>query len=167
MGDLSVSGWVAQAVEMARLAEIEVPPDLPRGLEQFLHSCWGGDHRFSYKPGGPESTTLNPVGILMGHILWAEPAPEVIRSWRKWLERGGGKRPRLYTLYYGVRVAIALERGLPDPWRGWVFALAAEQTRKGPAAGAFRGRGRWLRSAGLPLYTAVSVLTLEHALYLR
>jgi hypothetical protein len=108
------------------------------------------------------------VGILMARIVWPEPDPDAVASWRLWLKKGvGSRRPRLYTLYYGVRVAIAFEQGLPDPWRRWVFELAKTQIRKGPAAGTFGRPTGWLGRAGKTLHTAVAVLTLEHALYLR
>jgi hypothetical protein len=167
-GDLSATGWVAQAVEMARRAGVEIPPSLEPGLSQFLDSVWQGEHRFSYLSRSVDRPSLYPVGILMARILWPDPHPGLVVSWRQWLTKGVGQgRPRLYTLYYGVRVAIAFEQRLPDPWRKWVFELAKTQTRKGTAAGAFlRGRG-WLIKSGRTLHTAVAVLTLEHSLYLR
>jgi hypothetical protein len=168
-GDLSVTGWVAQAVEMARFAKVELPVSLEPGLGLFLDSVWVGEHRFTYLSRGNERRSLYPVGMLMGHLLWPEPDPRVLATWRAWLTQGVGKRrPGLYTLYYGVRVAIALEEKLPHPWRRWVFELAKGQTQEGDAAGAFQGKtGRWLGRAGTTCQTAVAVLTLEHSLYLR
>lgn len=169
-GDLSVTGWVTQAVEMARRAGVELPPLLEPGLSEFLDSAWLGDHRFSYLSRNRERKSLYPVGMLMAHILWRDPDldPDVVAGWRRWLKQGvGQRRPYLYTLYYGVRVAIAMEKDLPDPWRKWVFEFARSQARKGPAAGAFLRYGGWLLRSGKTLHTAVAVLTLEHALYLR
>jgi len=167
-GDLSVTGWVAQAVEMARRAGVEIPPLLEPGLSGFLDSVWLGDHRFAYLTRQTERPSLFPVGILMARIVWPEPAPDTIASWRHWLTKGvGHRRPRLYTLYYGVRVAIAMEGDLPNPWRRWVFEFAKSQTREGPAAGAFLRHSGWLLKSGKTLHTAVAVLTLEHSLYLR
>ncbi len=165
-GDLSVTGWVAQAVEMARRAGVEIPPMLEPGLRDFLDSVWLGGYRFSYLTRAIDRPSLYPVGMLMGRILWPDPHPAILASWRQWLAKGA-RNANLYTLYYGVRVVIALEEDLTDPWRKWVFALAKTQLRKGPAAGRFGGRRGWLGVAGDTLHTAVAVLTLEHALYLR
>jgi hypothetical protein len=165
-GDLSVTGWVAQAYEMGRKAELGPFPELRRNLEGFLDSVWIADHRFGYQVGGHEHRTLAPVGMLIGHILWEEPEPRVLDLWRTYL-----RAPRsvahgnLYTLYYGVRVAILLEQGVPEPWRAQVFKLAEAQVQEGPAAGAIR-KVRW-SGKGEVLTTALAVLTLEHALYLR
>jgi len=168
LGDLSVTGWVAQAVEMARRAGVEIPPSLEPGLSEFLDSVWLGQHRFSYLTRNSDRPSLYPVGMLMACILWPDPDPVMVASWRKWLTKGvGRRRPSLYTLYYGVRVVIAMEQGLPDPWRKWVFEFAKSQTRKGPAAGAFLRHNGWLLKSGRTLHTAVAVLTLEHSLYVR
>jgi hypothetical protein len=166
-GDLSATGWVAQAVEMARRAGVEIPPLLAPNLGEFLDSVWLGEHRFAYLSRQQDRSSLYPVGMLTARILWPEPDRDVVASWRKWLGKQTNS-PRLYSLYYGVRVAIAMEKGLPQPWRKWVFAYAKYQARQGPAAGAFlRGRSSWLLKADRTLHTAVAVLTLEHALYLR
>ena len=168
-GDLSVTGWVMQAVEMARRAQVEIPPDLEPGLRRFLDRVWLGEHRFSYLPGNSERSSLNPVGMLMDILLIEERDPVVESSWRRWLTARPRKSPPLYSLYYGVRVALLLNRKLEDPWRRWVFELAAKQGRDGPSAGSFPDRRlcRWLSRGGPTLQSAVAVLTLEHALYLR
>ncbi|MHC4341711.1 MAG: hypothetical protein ACYSX0_16050, partial [Planctomycetota bacterium] len=127
-GDLSVTGWVAQAYEMGRKAKLGPFPELHRNLDTFFDSIWIVDHRFNYLVGYRERPTLAPVGMLMGHILWEEPEPYFLDLWRRYLRTprsvAGGN---LYTLYYGVRVAILLEQGIPEPWRTHVFKLAKAQ----------------------------------------
>ncbi|MHC4224480.1 MAG: hypothetical protein ACYSUN_10865, partial [Planctomycetota bacterium] len=152
--------------EMGRKAKLGPFPELHRNLDTFFDSIWIVDHRFNYLVGYRERPTLAPVGMLMGHILWEEPEPYFLDLWRRYLRTprsvAGGN---LYTLYYGVRVAILLEQGIPEPWRTHVFKLAKAQVQKGSAAGAFR-KVRW-NGRGEVLTTALAVLTLEHALFLR
>jgi hypothetical protein len=89
-----------------------------------------------------------------------------VEGWKTYLAGLDPKRPPdLYTLYYGVRVSILLSGTLDGPWRKWAFDLAAKQD-KGAAAGSFPGNV-WRWSSGPTVSTAVALLTLEHALYLR
>jgi len=161
-GDLSVTAWVAQAVEAARRAKVEIPQEMEEGLARFLELTWMGEHRFSYLPREAERPSLDPAGILTGLIVWKEPRPDTIESWRRWL--AGPPPRRIYSLYYGVRVAIALEHDLPDAWRRAVLELAAKQNPSGSAAGAFPKNEL---AVGTVIETCFSVLTLEHALYDR
>jgi hypothetical protein len=165
-GDLSVVAWVAQAVEAARRAEVEIPQAMQDGLPGFLNAVWLGDERFLYTVGGQDRPSLYPAGMLAGLILWKEPAPDTLETWRAWLKR----RPpgEIYSFYYGVRVAIALDGGLADPWREAILSLAGRQQQQGPRAGLFGGElDRWLRQGGIVVQTAFAVLTMEHALYSR
>ena len=172
-GDLSVTAWVAQAAEAARRAKIEVPPELDAGLRRFFDGVWLGEHRFSYLVGQGERPSLDPAGMLLGLIL-DPPAADgswvragVLERWRLWLKdaprKGIERGPYLYTLYYSVRVVIALEPELPEAWQRAILDLASRQNPSGPAAGSFRDT----LGAGATLGTALSVLTLEHALYKR
>lgn len=168
-GDLSVTAWVAQATEAARLADVQVPFRVASGFEIFLGYFWKGEHRFSYVPSGGPSGSLAPAGMLVAHIVGKASDPAVAASWRKYLKGLPPARPpSLYTLYYGVRLSILLDGALDDPWRTWAFDLAKAQVTVGPAAGCIPvpvhdpNRG-----TGLATQTALAVLTLEHALYLR
>ena len=166
-GDLSVTGWVAQAVEMARAAGIEIPLKLSAGLETFMTYVWLGDKRFTYTYRGPEKASLLPVGMLLGHIVGKDKDAVVATSWKEYL--GGLKveqRPDLYTLYYGVRVSILLNGALGDPWRTWVFDLAKRQVHGNAASGMFPA-DLWPWPKSVTVETAIGVLTMEHSLYLR
>ena len=166
-GDLSVTGWAAQAVEMARTAGVDIPLKLSAGLETFLKYVSLGDKRFSYVYRGGEKVSLAPVGMLLGHIVGQDKDPALLKQWKDYLT--GLKveqRPDLYTLYYGVRVSILLNGTLDGPWRTWVFDLAKRQVHGNSASGAFPG-DLWRWSGGVTTQTAVGILTLEHSLYLR
>jgi len=169
-GDLSVSAWVAQAVEAARHGGVEVPAEMEQGLRTFLDGVWIEGCRFAYLTGKDERATLAPAGILLGLIEWEVPCPEgswacsgddVLESWRGWLVQEPPKGT--YSFYYGVRVAIKLAPSMPEAWRGAVLDLAARQKPTGPAAGSFKDE----LMAGEVVETGFCVLTMEHALYKR
>jgi hypothetical protein len=155
---------VAQAVEAARAAGIEVPVRILYGFEEFLNWSWLGEHRFSYVDGTKESASLNPAGMLLGRIVWPTVDAAVADSWTKWLGNRPPKSPLpIYTLYYGVRLSILLNNSLNDPWRQWVFDIAA---KKNAAPGLLSPVGGGMGQGPL-LDHALATLTLEHALYLR
>jgi hypothetical protein len=162
--DLSVSAWVAQAVEASRNAGVEIPARLLYGFEEFLNWSWLGDHRFSYSDGTKENANLNPAGMLLGWIVWPVIDGPVTAEWSQWLASRPAKNVLpLYTLYYGVRVAIFLSNSLDDPWRSWAFGIA---TRKNAVPGLLVPIGPGM-GQGPMLDHALALLTLEHALYLR
>jgi hypothetical protein len=106
--------------------------------------------------------------MLLGHLTWHEKDPKVVDEWKAYLAGlKADQPPDLYTLYYGVRVSILLTGALGEPWRKWTFDLAKKQVHGTSAAGVFPG-DTWKRhKPGATLVTALSVLTLEHSLYLR
>jgi hypothetical protein len=166
LGDLSVTAWVAQACEAGRAAGIRFPPKIEKGMPIFLQYVGLGDHRFKYTKASGPSPSLFPAGMLVSQIALEEKDPVVVEGWKTYLAGLDPKRPPdLYTLYYGVRVSILLSGTLDGPWRKWAFDLAAKQD-KGAAAGSFPGNV-WRWSSGPTVSTAVALLTLEHALYLR
>lgn len=167
-GDVSVSPWVAQAIEAARGAKAEIPPGMEPDLRGFIDAVWTGDARFRYQAHGRERPTLFPAGMLLCLIerdeqrAWAQDA--VLDSWRQWLREAPKKQKwGTYTTYYAARVVIRLEPELPEEWAREILALAARQRPPGPAAGSFEGT----LGAGTVVETALSLLTLEHALYKR
>jgi hypothetical protein len=172
-GDLSVTAWVGQAVEAARRAKVEIPPWMEEGIRRFLDDVWLRDHRFSYMVGRNERPSLDPAGMLLGLIERDVPCSAgtcrcsgeaVEGTWRTWLV--AAPPAGLYSLYYGVRVAILLEGDLPGSWRAAILKLADTQEHEGAAAGAFR-RVKVNGAAGVVLQTVFATLTLEHVLYKR
>jgi hypothetical protein len=190
-GDLSITGWYVQAYEAARDAEAELPPTLKQNLHAFVRSAWDGDTTFAYVPGKTIRPTMMPVGMLS---LWVLDQAEVESRREAWAESlKSTKRPsnvNLYVLYYDVRMELALRGDLAQHRRTMLDDFAElYQTADGDALGRFntqpdkkrtkalmkrdkrrdvlRGQDGWFRRGGTTLYTAFSVLTLEHALYRR
>ena len=171
-GDLSVTGWVTQAVEAAKAAGAEIPRGMEDDLRNFHHLIWRGGAEFRYTVGGNLGRqTLYPVGMLMGHILLEEVDLRDLDAWRLYMHEAKSvwkQGPPEYTLYYGIRIALLLDEGLKEPWATWVRELAARHEKVGGAAGSFRSsRVGMFSLAGPVVTTALAALTLEHALYER
>jgi hypothetical protein len=173
MGDLSVTAWVAQAVEAARNAGIEITPKLSQGFEIFLRYVWTGSASgngagFSYIYRRGPSPGLATVGMLVGHVVGVDKDAAVADLWKKYLlTLKPDAPPELYALYYGVRLSILMNAALEEPYRTWTFDLAKKQIQGTAAAGSIPVRINGGQKAGLVVPTALAVLTFEHALYLR
>ena len=192
-GDLSVTGWYVQAYEAAVDAEAKLPEGLGANLATFVRTTWRGGHEFAYTPSTGPRTSLESLGMLSIVIL-DEPAAELHQdAWAEHLAQADrGTRLNLYTLYYDVRMELAL-RGELSQSRGAALDdfAALYQTFDGNAAGRFTveadpallkawmkqaeskrkpavsGSDGWITRGGTTLLTAFSLLTLEHALYRR
>ena len=166
-GDLSVTGWYAQAMESAVHAGVFPPPELRANLERFVGLVSSGEADFRYLPSdrGP-SKSLAPVGMLTASILRPEAIAERGPAWRKSL----AKNPpaNVYSLYYTVRVAFLLDGKVEGAIRKSLDALVAGQRAKGPSAGMIPlEKDRWFGDKGGVVATAFATLTLEHSLYRR
>ncbi len=188
VGDVSVTGWYVQAFEAAVAAGAEIPVRTKQGLTDFVGQHWDGDSGFGYTSKVPRAS-LRSVGMLSQQILGSVRDEELRDSWREVLAvppKKTGRRLNLYSLYYDVRMELLLDGVLSDARRDAVTALAADwQVHEGHAAGMFDtspritvGEGKkskgtehasqWIGSrGGTAVFTAFSILTLEHALYRR
>jgi len=167
-GDLSVTAWVAQAIEASRNAGVEITPKLSYGLETFLRYVWSGGANFAYMYRRGPSGSLAPAGMLVGHVIGADRDPKVGDGYKAYLLALKPQQvPTLYSLYYGVRLSILLNQALVEPYRTWTFDLAKKQVQGTTAAGSIPVPIHGGQKAGLVIPTALSILTFEHALYLR
>jgi hypothetical protein len=188
VGDLSVTGWYVQAFEAARDAKIRAALAASPRLDAFTTSVWIEGHKFAYMSADYRST-LESVGMLSLLILRKDLDETLLESWKERLATvRSNKRLNLYTLYYDVRVELALTGALTPERRKTVFEFAEwYQQPDGDAAGRFAaeidqkrlaatakdlrptvsGKDRWFSRASATAVTAFSILTLEHALYRR
>jgi hypothetical protein len=166
-GDVSVSAWVAQALEQARLAHVPLPVRMEEDLRGFLGHVWKGGSSFSYTADGAQRPSLDPAGMLVARILLDRVEKKDAAAWRLRLARGKlSQRPALYTLYYGARMDVWLHGTLTPRWRGWLLELAGTQDADGLLAGSFaHARRRWISAA--TTRSAFCALILEHALFRR
>ncbi len=174
-GDLSVTAWIAQALEAAEKAKAEVPDAFRRGLERYFTAAHLGDGKFPYLVGASERRSLVPAGILTGLVLGPGAEDPLLRVFKRRMEQDAKvaskeKRIDLYTLYYYVRIAVRFDGRLEEPWHERVAQIAEAQVTEGTAAGTWPEKGvhaRWISRGGPVLKTAFATLILEHALYRR
>ena len=106
--------------------------------------------------------------MLVGHVVGKDKDPVTAEAWKKYLlGLKPDKPPELYGLYYGVRLSILLNNALEEPFRTWTFDLAKKQVQAASNAGSIPVRMHHNMKTGLVVPTALAILTLEHALYLR
>ena len=142
-------------------------PDAAR-VERLSGRVTFEDVRFSYVYGNGPSAALAPVGMLVGHVVGKSKDPATAEAWKKYLlGLKPDKPPELYGLYYGVRLSILLNAALEEPFRTWTFDLAKKQLQGASGAGSIPVRMHGNMKTGLVVPTALAILTLEHALYLR
>jgi len=169
-GDLSVTGWYAQAVEAAEKAGCIVPQDMKTNIDTFLGYVTRGKHTFAYTPDQNVNGGLSAVGMLTISILHPPLIDTFADDWRQFLYAGSpGNGNSTYALYYGVRVLLFLDGKLPDKWRAYLNALAAKQKTAGTSAGMIPlPEWPWnVNGIGPTAATAFATLTLEHSLYRR
>jgi hypothetical protein len=170
-GDLSVTGWYAQAIESATNAGAKAPDDMKKNIETFLgYVTRTGRHNFAYLPEQALSGGLSAVGMLTTLIVNPQLLDTFAEDWRQHLYAGSpANGNNTYALYYGVRVLLFLDGKLPEKWRGYLNTLAGRQKNGGPSAGMiplpewpWNGGG-----IGPTSSTAFATLTMEHSLYRR
>ncbi len=169
-GDLSVTGWYAQAMESAAKAGATVPEDMRQNIDTFMgYVTRTGRHNFAYVPDQALSGSLSAVGMLTISILHPPLIDGFAEDWRQFLYAGSpGKGNNTYALYYGVRVLLFLDGKLPDGWRTYLTALAGKQRSAGASAGMIvLPEWPWSTGVGPTASTAFATLTLEHSLYRR
>lgn len=168
-GDLSVSAWVAQALEAASWGDVEEPEGMRDDLAGFLRTTWGGKANFSYMPGRHPSRTLAAAGMLTATILLPErDTTSEGDVWKAAVVTLWPRHPRnLYARYYHVRMAAKLHPKLPAKMTQALLEHARLQHADDLLAGAFDERARWLSLSGVTGVTAFTTLMFEHALYAR
>jgi hypothetical protein len=183
--DMSVTGWVLQALHAAKRAGIEMPEEtVPRALT-FLGYLTDQDGRTRYRLTGYPSKTMTAAGVLVRHLLGETAQTELLAraakyvavptptsSLRKGAKRTGGEatdagklytgRPSFYLWYYQT---YALRMAGGNAWKTFgpdlEKALIATQETEGHALGSWDPVIGWSRSAGRIYATAMATLTLE------
>ena len=126
MGDLSVTGWGLMALNTARMAGIEVPPEAFGRVSYFLEQVAVRDGAlYKYLPSDPDgnaSPAMTACGLLGRQWLgWSKDDPAMVEG-IEWLMRpefapewSGGKR-NIYEWYY---VGQTLHNLGGDRWKKW------------------------------------------------
>ncbi|MCS7304736.1 MAG: squalene--hopene cyclase [Thermoguttaceae bacterium] len=145
--DVSVTGWVVMALQSARMAGMEIPPDHFRRVERFLDRSVASDgFRYCYQKGHAPSLAMTAEALLCRQYLgWAKDEPRLIEA-LEWITQkenlidfSPGKR-NVYYWYYATQVCHHMDRD-SKYWKTWNAvmreAVPRAQVKKGPEAGSW------------------------------
>ena len=154
MGDLSVTGWGLMALNTARMAGIEVPPEAFGKVSVFLDHVTERDGAlYKYLPSDPAgkvTPAMTACGLLGRQWLgWAKDDP-AMSDGVNWLlqaeftpEWSGGKR-NVYEWYYVAQTLHNLGGSQFKSWFGNVQNLVVEnQQRRGSRKAPTDVAGSW------------------------
>ncbi len=145
--DISVTGWVVMALQSARMAGMEIPPDHFRRVERFLDRSVARDgFRYCYQKGVEPSLAMTAEALLCRQYLgWPKDEPRMIEA-LDWITQkenlinfSPGKR-NVYYWYYATQVCHHMDR-TSKYWKAWNEvmreAVPRAQVKKGPEAGSW------------------------------
>ena len=145
--DVSVTGWVVMALQSARMAGMEIPPDHFRRVERFLDRVVANDgFRYGYQKGSSPSLAMTAEALLCRQYLgWPKDEPRLIEA-LEWITQkenlidfSPGKRD-IYYWYYATQVCHHMDRD-SKYWKTWNAvmreAIPRAQVKKGPEMGSW------------------------------
>jgi len=177
-GDLSVTAWVALALDAARRAGLEVSPSVRSSLRDWIAARTDFTGRAGYRtPGGPSAKpegrpvgagwhlpTLSAAAVVARRRLGARVSASRLAEGRR-LCAAAPPDPRavnrLYW-YFGAR-ALATDGGAAwDRWRAAAQETLLEGQRRddGPDHGSWDPEGPWGPDGGRVYATALALMTL-------
>jgi hypothetical protein len=127
-GDLSVTGWVMQALFAARAGGLRVPDATLKGAEQFVESCEDAANKgcYCYVPGGGARTpTMTAAGGLCKRFLGINPRSPKLLAGIVYLKETPPGGTNLYHEYYAARLIHSLNQ---EAWKAW---FEGEQEKPG------------------------------------
>ncbi len=145
--DVSVTGWVVMALQSARMAGMEIPPDHFRRVERFLDRVAAPDgFKYSYQKGSAPSLAMTAEALLCRQYLgWPKDEPRLIEAldWitqkENLIDFSPGKR-NVYYWYYATQVCHHMDRH-SKYWKTWNAvmreAVPRAQVKKGPEMGSW------------------------------
>ncbi len=124
--DMSVTGWVVMALQSAKMAGLEVPPQTLEKTTTFIDSVSLNDGtRYVYQPGQPlRDPTMTAEALLCRQYLgWSRDDERLNRGVEYLLENLIGKgEPNVYYWYYATQVVHHMEG---EPWQKWNAVMRA------------------------------------------
>lgn len=111
-GDMSITGWQAQALRAAKKAGCKVPRATFEKIEKFVDACRRQNLGFAYTPGGPPSPACTAWGTLQLLHSGVKPEQEDVQALRDVVLR---EVPRnrtyvLYTLHAQAQALVHFEK---------------------------------------------------------
>ena len=120
--DVSVTGWVVMALQSARMAGIEVPPEHFQRVERFLDQVAQEDgSRYPYELGRMATPAMTAEALLCRQYLgWARDDPRLVRG-VDWITSPDNlinydTNRNVYFWYYATQVAHHMEG---EYWKRW------------------------------------------------
>jgi hypothetical protein len=147
-GDLSVFGWQIMALQSARMAGLEVPPEVLDRASQFLdlvHEEKGARYRYEPDPLKSFTPAMTAEGLLCRQYLgWPRDHP-ALRAGVKYLlepenlpDWSSGRR-NIYHWYYASQVLHNLQGSDWETWNG----VLREELVKAQVKGGGKVGGSW------------------------
>ncbi|MCX7424484.1 MAG: terpene cyclase/mutase family protein [Planctomycetia bacterium] len=142
--DVSVTGWVVMALQSARMAGIEIPPEHFQRVERFLDQIAQEDgSRYPYELGRMATPAMTAEALLCRQYLgWARDDPRLVRG-VEWITSPGNlinydTNRNVYFWYYATQVAHHMEG---EYWKRWNAvmrqAVPERQSKRGREAGSW------------------------------
>lgn len=165
-GDTSVFGWQLMALQSARVAELNVPPETFELANVYLDSTqYDEGSRYAYQPGrGPTHVMTAEALLCRIYLGWNKEYPG-LQQGVKYLTQEhlpGRRKANFYYWYYATQV---LHHYGGKPWRKWNLRmrdiLVESQEKRGHTAGSWEPRGGHASQGGRLYTTALAVCTLE------
>jgi len=184
--DTSVTGWMMMAVKSGELSNLDVSPDVYKGIDRWLSLAKVSPTRrdlYVYNPYAPDtpqqshgrrpSPTMTSVGILMRmYNGWSRDNPDMQSAADYILAsppQVGTRREPLrdtYYWYYATQVMFHMGGDYWKTWSGYLTpVLIDSQIKRGPEAGSWDPEypvpDRWSPHGGRLYVTAMNLLNLE------
>ncbi|MBN2024894.1 MAG: squalene--hopene cyclase [Pirellulales bacterium] len=142
--DVSVTGWVVMALQSAKMAGIEIPPDNLRRVEKFLDSvAVEGGSRYPYEKGHMATPAMTAEALLCRQYLgWPRDDARLVRG-VEWITAPENlidyrTNRNVYFWYYAAQVTHHMEG---DYWKRWNKtmrqAVPEQQVKQGREAGSW------------------------------
>jgi len=170
--DVSVTGWIVMALQSARMAGLEVPPDHFRRVERYLDKVGLEDGtRYPYQRGREPTVVMTAEALLCRQYLgWPHDDSRLLDG-VDWITRPENlvnydRNRNVYCWYYATQVA----HHMGDPyWKRWNEVMRQElpehQVKGGREAGSWDPiqptRDEWESHGGRLYVTCLSIYMLE------
>ncbi|MEN6493763.1 MAG: squalene--hopene cyclase [Thermoguttaceae bacterium] len=170
--DVSVTGWIVMALQSARMAGLEVPPDTFRRVMRFLDkAAVDQGRRYPYQIGREASLTMTAEALLIRQYLgWPRDEARMIDG-VDWIIRPENlvnfkKGRNVYYWYYATQVCHHMEGEYWKKWNGVMRqVLPEQQVKSGREAGSWDPlrptRDEWEAHGGRLYVTCLSIYMLE------
>jgi hypothetical protein len=170
--DVSVTGWIVMALQSAKMAGLNVPPENLRNVERFLNSvALEGGSRYPYQKDGEARRSMTAEALLIRQYLgWRRDDQRLVNG-VNWITSPQNlidfhNNRDAYYWYYATQVTHHFGG---DAWNRWNKVMArelpAQQVARGKEAGSWDPTrptdDQWGAWAGRLYITCLSIFDLE------